>query len=82
MTLQSKLYPLLDDKSLLDNVSPNYRFMNRSLTNSIGEFYTGVRFSKSVRHRSNEYINYSGSKPISDIYIFSMFDLNSNINVL
>lgn len=53
MTLQSKLYPLLDDKSLLDNVSPNYRFMNRSLTNSIGEFYTGVRFSKSVRHRSN-----------------------------
>lgn len=64
------------EEHILEKVSVNYRFMHKDNTNSIREFYTGVRFSNCDKHRSEEYINYSCYKPVSSLYIYKFFEKN------
>lgn len=63
---------VFENWDILNEVSPNYRFMHSDETNSIKEFYKGVRFSRSEKHRSGDYINYSCYKPFSLIN-YSLF---------
>ena len=76
------LSPIIEDEKILKRVSPNYRFMNVDETNFIREFYTGIRFSKSTRHRSSQYINYSCYKPISNLFLKQLLKINENNRIL
>lgn len=71
-----KFNTVIDDPNLLGQLSPNFAFMHCDETNSIKEFYKGNRFSKSKRHRSNDYINFSCYKVSSTINFSIFFEQN------
>jgi hypothetical protein len=73
---------IVTDEEVLKRISPNYRFMNVDETNFIREFYVGVRFSKSKKHRSYQYINYSCYKPISNLFLKQLLKINEANRIL
>ena len=75
-TKHPKNNTIIEDQDLLRQEAPHYRFMYCDKTNSIKEFYKGNRFSKSARHRTSNYINYSCYKVFSTINYSIFFDLN------
>jgi len=65
-------------EELLANIPLGFRFMISKETNSIGELYKRVKFSKSKTHQSNQYTTYPCHKPISNIMINDDYDSQLN----
>ena len=82
MKIKDQLVPIVDDVSVLDNISLNYRFMHVDKANYIREIYTGIRFSESKKHRASLYINYSCYKPISNLFMKQILKINERNRVL
>lgn len=62
-------YSTIFDEKFLSKVPVFYRYMVITETNSIGEMYNDVRFSKSDKHFSNEYIQCATLSSYSNIYL-------------
>lgn len=54
------------DDNILNKLPITYRYMIKERTENIGELYSKVEFSKSVKHRTKFYIVKDSYKPISN----------------
>lgn len=77
-----KLHPITDDLEILKRIPLNYHYMHVDPTNSVRELYSNVRFSTSVKHRSNSYINHSNYKPNSNLFLRQILQINEKNRIL
>ena len=61
----------LFEEDLLERIPIGFRSMVKKETNTIGELYKRVKFSKSSLHQSGQYISYPSFKPISNLLLDS-----------
>jgi hypothetical protein len=56
-------------RKLLERVPISYRFMYANITEHIGELRMREKFSRSDKHRAEQYLNYPLAKPVSNFII-------------